>query len=177
MSIHRFATAASPGQAGLGSSSRLGAMSEQGPAIDASQLKITVELWLSERFKGVEERDDGRLFVPRFGSTALFVSVKDALQGSHVIVVLESPVLVDVPVTRELLEYVGYKSGVYLFGHLALVGHNGVGSTGHLIFRHTLLGESLGKAELILTAGLVAATANRLDDDLQVRFGGRRFYN
>ena len=150
---------------------------DDAPSIDAGELKITVELWLSERFKGVEERDDGRIFVPRFGSTALFVSVKEAFQGKHVTVVLESPVLVDVPITRELLEYIGYKSGVYLFGHLAAVGHEGVGTPGHLIFRHTLLGDSLDKEELALTAGLVAATANRLDDDLQVRFGGRRFYN
>jgi len=152
-------------------------MSDDGPAIDADELKITVELWLSEKFKGVEVRDDGRIFVPRFGSTALFASVKEAFQGRHVIVVLESPVLVDVPVTRELLEYVGYKSALYLFGHLAVAGHTGVGTTGHLIFRHTLLGDSLDKMELVLTAGLVAATANRLDDDLQVRFGGKRFYN
>lgn len=145
--------------------------------ISPEELKITVELWLSEKFKGVEVREDGRIFVPRFGSTALFVSVKEAFKGKHVIVVLESPVLVDVPITRELLEYVGYKSGLYLFGHLATTGHNGVGTTGHLIFRHTLLGDSIDELQLVLTAGLVASTANRLDDDLQVRFGGSRFYN
>lgn len=152
-------------------------MADDTHGLEPDELKITVELWLTDKFKGVEVREDGRIFVPRFGSTALFVSVKEAFQGKHVIVVLESPVLVDVPITRELLEYVGYKSGLYLFGHLAVVGHNGVGTTGHLIFRHTLLGDSLDKTELTLTAGLIASTANRLDDDLQVRFGGKRFYN
>ena len=143
----------------------------------ANDLRPKVHQWLSEMFKGVEQRDSGVLFVPGFGSTALFVSVEDVFRDQHVLVRVDAPILLDVPVTNELLQYMGMKSNDFVFGSFTLLLDSDAARTGILAFRQTLLGDALDKVELEVATTIVALTADELDDNLQRRFGGQRYYD
>lgn len=142
----------------------------------ASDLKTKVLEWLDDMFKGVELLDTGGILVPHFGSTALFVDVDDVFDGKYTRVRVDAPVLMDVPVTDELLAYIGMRSNSFLFGGFALMMETDSARTGILSFRQTLLGDALDRVELEVATNLVALTADDLDDNLQRRFGGRRFY-
>lgn len=76
----------------------------------------------------------------------------------------------DVPVTAELTSYLLSKNLEFVFGSFALdVAH------GAVWFNHNLLGDFLNPEELEATLGAVAQTADRFDDEIKVRFGGRLF--
>lgn len=140
----------------------------------AADIQPKVLQWLREMFNGVEEQDGGSIFVPGFGSTALFVYVQDVFENQHVRVLIDAPILIGVPVTKDLYEYIGYRSNDFVFGSFALV-HSQGEKTGILVFRQTLLADALDKVELELASQVVAITADDLDNDLTVRFGGRTF--
>jgi hypothetical protein len=129
--------------------------------------------WLKEMFRGVDDRGDF-IFVPGFGSTALFIDIDDVFDGQHVRVQVDAPILMEVAINAELLQYIGYRSNDFAFGHLA-IRRDDASNTGILVFRQTLLGDALDKIELEVAAHVVALTADRLDNDLQMRFGGQLF--
>jgi hypothetical protein len=140
----------------------------------ANDVKPKVLEWLNSFYNGVEELESGALFVPGFGSTALFVWVEDVFDNEYVRVRIDAPVLIEVPVNSELLNYIGIKSNDFLFGGFALMQVEGE-RTAALVFRQTLLGDALDSVELELATKVVAITADQLDNDLQLRFGGRVF--
>jgi hypothetical protein len=51
---------------------------------------------------------------------------------------------------------------------------NDDGRTGILGFEHAILGDHLDAPELHQAVAAVGFTADRLDDELQARFGGKR---
>lgn len=126
--------------------------------------------WLTSTFNGVTTPEGFDFLVPSIGSTAAFVDILTS--GEHVIVSVSAPVLLDVAVNGELLHYIGSRAGDFIFGHLCLVGE---GRQQTLIFRHSILGDDLDQSELLVTLSVIASTADELDNDLQLRFGGRLF--
>lgn len=142
----------------------------------ASDLKPKVFQWLDSMFNSVQWTDSGTILVPGFGSTALFVSVQDVFNNQYVQVRVDAPILLDVPITSELLQYIGVKSSDYVFGSLALLTDSDAAQTAVLCFRQSLLGDALDQVELQVATQVVALTADDLDDNLKRRFGGRRFH-
>lgn len=140
----------------------------------AADLTPKVSEWLNEMFHSVEHTDSGGFFVPHFGSTALFIGIDDVFDGRHTRVRIDAPILLDVPVNGELLQYIGYRSNDFLFGSFVLIREDQQ-QLGILAFRQTLLGDALDKIELEAACHVVAITADNVDNDLQLRFGGRLF--
>jgi hypothetical protein len=111
-------------------------------------------------------------FVIDFDSATVFVRVLETSTGT-VMVRVSSVVLLDVPLKPELYRWVATESRNFYFGQFEVV--EGDDGTGLLLFEHFLLGEYLDIDELGFAVHGMGTNANELDDELQNRFGGRRF--
>ncbi len=137
---------------------------------NVDQVKAKVQAILTEKAPVSVDRD-GDFSVP-VGSTRVFVRVLPHPNDEATLLHIAAPVLSGVPLTPELYEYVALHTDQLIFGHLALnVEDNG----GFLLVSHMLLGDYLDGDELLYGVFGVAASADALDDDLQKRFGGKRF--
>ncbi len=75
-----------------------------------------------------------------------------------------------VPVTAELTRWLLAKNLEFVFGAFALDVENGA-----VWFNHNLLGSFVAPEELEATIAAVIETANRFDDEIKTRFGGRLY--
>lgn len=112
-------------------------------------------------------------FSLRHESTRVFVRVLDFGDGDTLVEVF-APVLIDVPLTPALFEYVATQN-TYRFGKLSILKSDGSAS-GVLQVSHSLLGNTLDEEELVGPVAMLATLANNLDDELQPQFGGRRMH-
>ncbi len=103
------------------------------------------------------------------GSTTVFLTAIEVLDG-HAAVDVWAPVLQDVPLTPALYREVAERGA--MFGRFAVERQGG---TGQVIFAHAPLADHLTPAALFNALGAVSSTADGLDDELQARYGGRRF--
>lgn len=134
----------------------------------ADETRMKVQRILSSN--GTVELSGENLFV-KMGSTVARITVIDWGDG-NTLVKIDAPILFDVPVTDELYKYVAQNSNKRFFGALGLVeGDDGLAI---LHMDQTILGDTLDEPELMFAVVLVAQTADKLDDELQSRFGGQR---
>ena len=133
--------------------------------VDDTQRRI--QKMLQEWLGKVEIDGDGD-FVFHMESTACFGRVVDWGDGD-LLFNAWAPVLLDVPLTNELYKFVATES--YDVGNLMLEEESG--NTGLLKFQYRILANDLDESELKMAVGVVASTADNLDDKLQKRFGGR----
>ena len=75
-----------------------------------------------------------------------------------------------VPVTAELTRWLLAKNLDFVFGAFALDVENGA-----IWFNHNLLGSFVAPEELEATIGAVVETADRFDDEIKSKFGGRLY--
>ena len=114
---------------------------------------------------------EGGRFSIELKSTTCHFRVKRWNQGTTIVHIV-APILVGVPVSEALYEFVAQNSTRRYFGSLGLrMKEDGLAM---LQVDHTLLGDTLDKTELLWAIAAVAETADRLDDELQPRFGGSR---
>jgi hypothetical protein len=92
---------------------------------------------------------------------------------SQSLVRIECPILVDVPATPALYEWVARNSALRHFGAIRLWDGE-ESSKVHLSMTHTLLGDTLDPEELGTALFLTLRDADQLDDELQKQFGGQR---
>lgn len=145
------------------------------------ELHALVATMLSEIDAGFEEVHSGGYRV-EVNSTAVFVTVDSATSfvspaavfpdGPAEVVTVTSPLLRNVPVTADLNAWVAAEGWRFLFGHVTLERN---GEFCDLNFQHRLLATRLDAEELDAAVVAVVGTADRLDDELQSRFGGERF--
>jgi hypothetical protein len=74
----------------------------------------------------------------------------------------------DVDVVPELMEFLLHENDKMRFGAFGLDSDNDV------FFEHTIVGGACDKEELRASVTAVAVTADRYDDQLVARFGGKR---
>ncbi|MFN2588925.1 MAG: YbjN domain-containing protein [Actinomycetota bacterium] len=77
---------------------------------------------------------------------------------------------IDVPVTADLTRWLLAKNLEFVFGAFALDVEHGA-----IWFNHNLLGGFVAPEELEATIAAVIETANRFDDEIKSRFGGRLY--
>jgi hypothetical protein len=112
-------------------------------------------------------------------STHLQIRVVDWGQDNEgeprTLVLVSAPLLTSVPATPELFEWVARHGGSRWFGHVEV--HEDDENSGHvnLLFSHTLLGDLIDQPELEVTMWGVLQAANEWDDELQEKFGGKRW--
>lgn len=113
--------------------------------------------------------EDGS-FQIRWDSAAVNIDIVE--QEGRTLVQCHAPVLRELAASPELFEYVATEGQDYYFGSMHYVPDvNG----GLLVLEHTLLGDFLDPDELDNVVDSLVIVANRLDDELQERFGGKRF--
>jgi len=137
---------------------------------NVDQVKAKVQAILTEQGP-VSLDSDGDYSIP-MGSTRVFVHVMAHPNDEATLVSVFAPVLTGVPLTPEFYEFVALNTDRMIFGHLALANTD---NGGYLVISHMLLGDYLDADELLYAVFGVASSADEFDDDLQKRFGGKRF--
>jgi hypothetical protein len=115
-------------------------------------------------------------------STAVFIrffakEFKSEEIEDQVFVNVSAPLLRGLSLTPELYRWVATEGTTYDVGCVQLyeVDEDDGSQTGFLRFVYTLLGDYLDEDELGTALWTVLFTADRLDDELQAQFGGRRW--
>ena len=138
---------------------------------DLNEVTKKVQRILAKNWK-TELGPEGSFFL-RFESTGCLVHCFEMGETGSVGVSLRAPILFDVPVSDDLFRWVATEGATLVFGnaHLNL---DESGTTADLYYGNTILGDFLDEQELNIAVAAVGFTADRLDDELLPRFGGRR---
>lgn len=139
--------------------------------MSAAQVKEKIQRILAEALGSVSVDKDGDFFV-RQDSAVVFVRVVERGDGTTIVKSF-AHLLTDVKLTPEVFRWVAIDGQEYFFGHARVIeGDNGLGL---ILFEHILLGDFLDAEELKWAVLAVVSAANDMDDDLQARFGGKKF--
>lgn len=144
------------------------------PTVD--QVKTRVLKMLSSHMN-VRMSNDGDVAI-RHESTMCLVSVKPwgdtpTNEGHDIIVQVRAPIIWNAKRTAALYEWVATSQNDYLIGRIACYEDNNSSLT-NVFFEQNLFGDNLDEPEIVHTVALVLSTANRLDDELVAKFGGKR---
>ena len=90
------------------------------------------------------------------------------------LVQLSCPILWEVDPTPALFEWIARQGGNFYFGHVTAYDDSTSPGKVFLLFSHTLLGDYLDEEELSSAMWGVLTTADKLDDELKQKFGGKR---
>lgn len=112
-------------------------------------------------------------------STQVHISVLDWGTNQdgepRTIVRVSAPILRSVDPSADLYEWVAREGSNYIFGHVTMIDDTEDPGRLFLLMTHTLLGDYLDQDELASAMWGVLGTADDLDDQLQQRFGGKRW--
>jgi hypothetical protein len=132
------------------------------------KLRELIETKLAEMLDGYFADEQGAYIVGA-ESARIFVVPAWIDDGPSVIRVF-AITNVDVPITAELTSYLLTTNLEFVFGAFALDVSNGA-----VWFNHNLLGDHTSPEELEATIAAVAQTADKYDDEIKNRFGGRLY--
>lgn len=136
------------------------------------EVKDRVQRLLSDLVGPIEIDRDGD-FTFTFESTRVWVAIYDWPEQEQVIVRVQGIPLWEVPGSPALFERVATDALDMRFGALSLFKRED--GTYNLNFCHSLLGGTLDPDELKHALLAVAFTADRVDDEYQKEFGGKRW--
>lgn len=122
--------------------------------------------------------EEANLFSVRNGSSRGFIRVWAPAPDdpdAATFVKFTVPLLTGVNGSPELFEYIAFHADDYILGHLSLFRDD----DGELrvFVTHELLGDYIDEAEFAAALFSIMSTVDDLDDELQARFGGRRFHD
>jgi hypothetical protein len=138
-----------------------------GAESDLAGAKARVEQVLQGMFEQVASMPDGTYFVDA-GSVRVFVAVR--LADTDVLIRVFSITNLDVPVDGDLPRFLLGLNFSVAIGRFSLDA-----GTRAVWFDHVLGADELDDATLARTVSSVAATADKFDDEIKARFGGRTF--
>ena len=139
--------------------------------MSTAQVKEKVQRILAESLGSVSVDKDGDFFV-RFESAVVFVEVLE-MKDDVTWVKSYSIMLSGVPLNPEVYRWFATEGQEYFLGHARVAERDD--GTGTIKFEHVLLGDLLYPEELNWAVLALGRTADDLDDQLQARFGGKRF--
>lgn len=128
---------------------------------------------------GLKVTLDGEYFRLTFEDSSTSVSVrvrdwgKDKDGQPQTVVLITSLILRNVKPSPALFEWVARQGGSKWFGHVEV--HDEPGGTVFLLMSHSLLGDYLDEGELGVALFGVLGAADGWDDELQQKFGGKRW--
>lgn len=138
---------------------------------DLVSLKEKVQSYLTE--SGPISIDSDGDYSVEAGSSRVFVRIRDAADGAISIVSVWAPVLYEVRPSPELWKYLALESDSWIFGHLVAIEDDG--GTVSILLGHRLLGDFLDREELNWAVYGIVGAVDDLDDELQAKFGGKRY--
>ena len=111
-------------------------------------------------------------------STRVSVNVQDwgvdKNGDPQTLVQLSSPILWEVDPSPALFEWIAREGGNFFFGHISAHDDSSAPGKVFLLMSHTLLNDYLDEEELASAMYGVLGTADKLDDELKQKFGGKR---
>jgi len=139
------------------------------PDSDAlATLRSTIAKYLQESFGGFL-RDQNDNFILMAGSARVIVAPLDWVEEQTLVKII-SPVNKDGEPADELAKYLIAENMRLIFGKFS------VEPTERMVFyEHTLLGDFLNRKELEVAVKAIVSTADKYDDEIQARFGGKKF--
>jgi hypothetical protein len=90
------------------------------------------------------------------------------------LVQLSAPILWEVDPSPALYEWIAREGGKFYFGHVTAYDDTSAPGKLFLMMSHTLLGDYLDEEELHWALYAILGTADKLDDELKEKFGGKR---
>lgn len=121
----------------------------------------------------VQLDDDGDLVV-RKDSAVVFVSAREGFGEDGVLIRIFCHLVRDVKLTPELYKWVATEGNAYKIGRMCVVPDD-AGKNGLVMFDWFLVGDDLDESELLAGVYAVMHTADDLDDEIQAKFGGKKF--
>lgn len=106
------------------------------------------------------------------GSTK--ASVEVAGVGGFAVILVSSPLALDVPASPALFEYVARQGGRPNLGNMIVLDGGSPGLVDVIVVHH-IYGNCLDRSELLTSVANVAGQADDADEDFVARFGGRRY--
>lgn len=97
----------------------------------------------------------------------------DGKAATQAFVHIFSPILRDVPASEDLFKWIAIAGTGFRLG--TVEAFNEEGGTIYMHYRYALLADFLDEDELSTAMWAVLATADRLDDELKEKFGGKRW--
>ncbi|RMD81674.1 MAG: hypothetical protein D6815_11170 [Candidatus Dadabacteria bacterium] len=136
-----------------------------------TDVKDKVQRYLTARFGSilVDPQGDYSFCV---GATRIFVRVRPWAK-SRTAVSIFAPLLVDVPLTQELKDYVALEGDHFPFGRMGLRVNDESGDSALLLFSYAIFGDYLDEEELANACLAVALVVDERTAELKRRFGGR----
>jgi hypothetical protein len=142
--------------------------------VEATQQKV--QRMLVDGFSNVMLTKDG--FGIERGSTRVNIEVKDWGKDSKgdpsSIVRLWASIGREIPPTPEFYRWAAVDGSRFLFGSVTVFENEGA-TLCSAVFDHTLLADTLDPDELCGAVGVIAGTADDLDDVIHEKFGGKRY--
>ena len=132
------------------------------------KLREVVEEQLAKMFERYLVDQQGN-YVLGLDSARVYV-VPTWLEDDQTVLRIFAITNLDVPVTADLTSYLLAQNLEFVLGAFALDVENGA-----VWFNHNLLGEFMAPEEFEASLAAVAETANRFDDEIKERFGGRLY--
>ena len=149
------------------------AAGDPAPGKETDAVKTTrakLEQLLTKAAGGIQTDSRG-LFTFPFESTRVFLGVAP-LAERYSIIDIHAVTNFEVPVSDDLRRFLLDVSSRAVFGHVEMAEKDGKAL---VVFAHRIMGDFLQEDELRSAMSCVALTADRLDDEIQQRFGGKRF--
>ncbi len=138
---------------------------------DIALVKQKVQNILAEG-GGITIDSDGD-FSDAFGSARVFCRVREIGEDKGTIVETWAPLLREVQPTPEMYEYLMKRSDDWLFGHPTVFDKDD--GTVSIFLVHRVLGDFLDRDELMWAFYGLGSAADKLDDELKAKFGGKLF--
>ena len=127
-----------------------------------------VSQWLGEIFgEFVRKKEDAPSFRVAMGSTFISVGVID-WGDNQAIICARSPLVQGVEITPDLMRFLLEKNNAMAFGAFS------IDSDGDINFDHTIYGPTCTKEDLRISTKAVLFTADKFDDEIVSRWGGKR---
>jgi hypothetical protein len=130
---------------------------------------------------GLRIQLEGDLIGVRFNDVSTQIHIRVIDWGKNrdgepqTLVRVSAPLLRGVQPSPALYEYLAREAPNYWFGNIRVWDDEETKGMVSMTFGHTLLGDFLDEEELRVAVSRVLNSADELDDELQKRFGGKRW--
>jgi hypothetical protein len=131
-------------------------------------LKSTIANYLQESFGGFL-RDQNDNFILQAGSARIVIVPLDWTDGQTLVKIVALVNLEGGP-ADELAKYLVAENLKLIFGKFSVEPNQRM-----VFYEHALLGDYLNRKELETAVKAIAMTADKYDDEIQARFGGKKF--
>lgn len=139
------------------------------------QIRNKVQRLLTKNFN-VRLGEDNEWIIT-YGSASVWVEV-DSFEGpegelGHI--TLTVPLVHDVKFTPEVHKWVALEGHQFKFGTVCAYEYTDKPGLGNLMMEYSLFGADVDESELCTAVGLLAISGDKLDTDLNKKFGGEMF--